>query len=133
MDVSVLTSFVSLMLAISIAAERMVEILKGWLPDTWLFKPNSNSIEESRRCAAIHVLACLCGMAIAAAGNIDIFKSVAIQGWQHTTDLGFGLYRAASWSITGMLASGGSAFWNHALDLIKATKVQQEQKAGIQA
>jgi hypothetical protein len=31
-----------------------------------------------------------------------------------------------SWILSGLLVSGGSAFWNHALDLVQATKVQKE-------
>jgi hypothetical protein len=131
MDLTVLTSFVALMMAVSIAAERMVEVLKGWFPNSWLFKANTDPTQEARRCAWIHVLAGVCGVAVAAVGNIDIFQVIHIPSWTPTTGIEFALFRTASWSITGILASGGSAFWNHILDLIKATKVQQEQKAGI--
>jgi hypothetical protein len=128
---TVLTSSVSLMLAISIAAGRMVEILKGWFPSSRLFKPDADPVQEAKRCAWVHVLAGLCGVAIAAVGNIDIFQVVHIPSWTPKTSIDFALYKTVSWSITGLLTSGGSAFWNNVLDLIKATKVQQEKNAGI--
>ncbi len=131
MDLTALTSFVALMLAVSVATERMVEVLKGWFPNTKLFKADTDSTKEAHRCAWIHVLAGVCGLAVAAVGKIDIFQVLHIDSWAHTTALSIAFYRAASWSIIGILASGGSAFWNHALDLIKATKVQQEKQAGI--
>jgi hypothetical protein len=37
------------------------------------------------------------------------------------------------WIISGFLVSGGSAFWNHVLDILKATKVQKEQLANSTA
>jgi hypothetical protein len=129
MNLSALTSFTTLMMAISIAVERMVEVLKGWFPNSRLFKPNTNSTTEAHRCAWIHVLSGACGFVVAAVGNVDIFHVLGVSGPKAL--IGHPVYDVLSWSITGILASGGSAFWNHALDLIKATKVQQEQKAGI--
>jgi len=57
MNLTVLTSFVALMMAVSVAVERMVEVLKGWFPNSWLFKANTDPTQEARRCAWIHVLA----------------------------------------------------------------------------
>jgi hypothetical protein len=34
-----------------------------------------------------------------------------------------------SWVISGILVSGGSAFWNHLLDILQAAKVQKEKLA----
>jgi len=132
MDLSVLTTFVTLMLAVSVAAERMVEILKGWFSGKGIFNASNDPAVEARRCAWIHVLAGFCGFVVAAVGKIDLFsKFLGGAGWPHTTPLGNAIYMGASWVTTGVLASGGSAFWNHALDLIKATKVQQEQSAKV--
>jgi drug/metabolite transporter (DMT)-like permease len=41
----------------------------------------------------------------------------AIEHWQNWL----------SWILSGLLVSGGSAFWNHALDIVQAAKVQKEQ------
>ncbi len=35
----------------------------------------------------------------------------------------------ACWLVSGILVSGGSAFWNHLLDIVKAAKVQKEAAA----
>ena len=115
-----LTSFVGLMLAISVAAERMVEILKGWLPNFWLFKTNPDPAREAQRCAWIHVLSGGCGVLVVRLGHLDVFAglhgNVQVNPW-------------VSYVGAGLLASGGSAFWNHILDFIKASKIQQEQGA----
>jgi hypothetical protein len=130
LNLNVLTSFIALILAVSIAAERMVEVVKGWFPSLWLFKANADPVQEARRSAWIQCLAGMCGVIIAAAAKIDVFADIQVRsGWNPQSHVA--LYRAASWSITGILASGGSAFWNHTLDLIKAAKVQQEKKADI--
>ena len=119
-SMDVLTAFLSMTLAISIAAERMVEILKGMLPNLGLFKMNPDAAKESQRCAWIHVLAGGCGALVAWLGNLNIFSGLSgggtIQPW-------------ISYAGAGLLASGGSAFWNHALDMIKAAKITQEQGA----
>lgn len=124
----VLTSFITVVLALSVAVERIVEILKQIFGNTrflrWLFETNSDAAREGLRCAAIHVLSGLIGGLIAYATPIDVLQEVAVAdtlpgGWHH----------AASAVFAGLLASGGSAFWNHALDLLKAAKVQREQDA----
>lgn len=75
----------------------------------------------------MHVLAGVCGGIVAAVGRIDVFKYVG-GGWPHSGYWQY-LYYAASCGATGALASGGSAFWNHILDFVQASKVQQEQAA----
>ncbi|RXH56691.1 hypothetical protein [Granulicella sibirica] len=111
-----LTTFLATMLGISIAVERVIEILKGWLTNFWLFKTNPDSAKEAQRIAFIHVLSGICGALIAACGKLTVLPNVPADSW-------------LSWMIAGLLASGGSAFWNHALDLVKATKVTSEQGA----
>jgi hypothetical protein len=34
-----------------------------------------------------------------------------------------------AFTVAALLTSAGSAFWNHALDILKATKVNKEQVA----
>jgi hypothetical protein len=111
-----LTTFLTTMLGISIAVERVIEILKGWLTNFWLFKTNPDPTREAQRIALIHVLSGICGAVIAAYGKMTIFPNVPSDSW-------------CSWISAGLLASGGSAFWNHALDLVRAAKVTSEQGA----
>ena len=96
---SALNSLVTLVLGISIAAERMIEILKGLLPNIWLFKTNPDANQEARRCACIHVLAGGCGALIAWEGNVKAFKDIDPHSWVSCVGV-------------GLLTSAGSAFWN---------------------
>jgi hypothetical protein len=116
MDVSVLTKFVTLMLAISLAAERMVEVLKDWLPNVYLFKTNTDPTKESRRVAWIHLLAGVFGGVVAWVGKLQVLPELGASSWKQDV-------------LAGLLASFGSAAWNHLLDLLKATKIRQEQAA----
>jgi len=119
MDISVLTHFVTTMLAISLAAERMIEILKGWFPNFYLFKTNGNDTKESRRIGTINLLSGICGYAIARVGDLDVYAMIG----------GHSKWAEAGYILAGVLASFGSALWNHLLDLMKAFKVQKEQAA----
>jgi hypothetical protein len=51
--------------------------------------------------------------------NVPQFKAFE---WSNTANW-------MSWAIGGLLVSGGSAFWNHLLDILKAAKVQREALA----
>lgn len=119
-----LSALVATILAVSIASERLVEILKGLFPGSWLFEPRTGN-PEARRCAAIHVLAGLCGVFVAWASGIDI---LALLGMSHSPN-GGSAFHMLGYAVVGLLASGGSAFWNHVLDILQAAKVQQEQQA----
>jgi hypothetical protein len=119
MDVTIITTFLTMMVAISVAAERMVEILKGWFPNLYPFASKPNATQEMRRCAFVHLLAGICGALVACFGKINVFAGLSTaptDPWIH--------YVGA-----GLLASGGSAFWNQLLDLVQAAKVKREQAA----
>jgi drug/metabolite transporter (DMT)-like permease len=122
-----ISSFLSATAAVSVAVERIVEILKGLLPKTWLFEPKSDPALESFRCAMLHVLAGICGTAVAAVSKVDIWHR--LNQFQVLGQQPHWYYWWGSYAFTGLLSSGGSAMWNHALDILKATKVTQEQSA----
>jgi hypothetical protein len=122
MDLTTLTAFVTEMLAISIAAERMVELLKGWFPNFYLFRAKTDAAREANRCAWVQMLSGVCGAVVASLGHINILDTLPSYN-------GSDMMKGVSPVIAGLLASGGSAFWNHALDLLKATKVDKEQSA----
>jgi hypothetical protein len=118
MDVTVLSAFLAKIAAVSVAAERIVESLKGWFPNTYLFATKTDPASEMRRSAWIHVLAGVAGAAVAVVGKVNIFG-----------ELGVDTPLWASYLGAGLLASGGSAMWNHALDLLKAAKINKQQDA----
>jgi hypothetical protein len=119
MDVTVITTFLTMMVAISVAAERMVEILKGWFPNAYPFASRSDATQEMRRCASVHVLAGIFGALVAYFGKINVFAGLS------TATIAPWIYYIGA----GLLASGGSAFWNQLLDLVHAAKVKREQDA----
>jgi hypothetical protein len=113
-----LQSFLTQMVAVSVAVERVIEILKqtiGTIPFiNWIFTSNPNSTRDSWRCAVIHLVSAGIGALIAELSGITV---------PGVSD------KAVSYVLIGLLSAGGSAFWNHALDLVKAAKVQKEQTA----
>ena len=110
MDQSITTA-VTLVLAVSIAVERVTEILKQMFP--LLSTTLANATSEGRRRAALQMLAAAVGTAIAAVGDLHI----GTHGGR------------SAYVLIGLMASGGSGFWNHALDAVRAMKITQENKA----
>lgn len=105
-----ISTLVALLAAISVAVERVVELIKGSIPalaSTW------QKAEAIRR-ALIQLLAVVAGAAIAS---------------QMPTQLASATGSQPDWKVDaliGLLASGGSGLWNHALDIVRATKVTKE-------
>ena len=117
-----LAALVSTLLALSLAVERVIEILKGMLAKYWLFREDTESSKEQKRCALIHILSALIGCVIAGLGHIAIIGS---WNFEHYLD------NTGNVLLVGLLSSWGSAFWNHILDILKAMKVDKEVKAKL--
>jgi O-antigen/teichoic acid export membrane protein len=121
MDISKLTIIVSLILALSIASERLVEIIKGLIP--FLNLENSDPKKEGWRRAALHILAVVAGIVTAVLARSAIPENV----YKPSSDL--------SILALGFLASGGSALWNSVLTYflkikdIKELDVKEKKKA----
>jgi len=111
-----ITNAVSLLAALSVATERVVEIIKGAIPV--LNIERKNSTEEGFRQVALHLLAALSGFFSAWMAGATM-PGVLPPSWN-----GFGGY-----AIIGLLVSGGSGFWNSILSYLKATKDLQEAQA----
>jgi O-antigen/teichoic acid export membrane protein len=118
MNTASLTVLVSLILALSIASERLVEIIKGVFP--FLNVENKNETLEGWRRASLHVLAVLSAIATAYLSADYIPKEVADPA------KGIGVLGL------GLLASGGSSFWNsiatYMLKLKDLKKLEVEDK-----
>ena len=108
MDAAKLTAIVSLILALSIASERLVEIVKGFIPP--LTKPTPNPQREAVRCSILQILAVVSGIVTSYLAQDYIPKEVSdvVKGWSVV-----GL---------GLLASGGSGFWNSILTYLLKVK-----------
>ena len=117
-----LTAFFTIMVGLSVASERVTETLKQALCGlTGKFTPSGQA-------AFSQTLAILSGIAVVGISHVDplhIVNNWGYWGQGHVPHFG----RWVSILSTGLLASGGSAFWNHLLDILKATKVNMEQTA----
>jgi hypothetical protein len=111
-----LTTLVSFLAGLSVAAERLVEIIKGYVP--WLNEPKVADGEEGRRKGTLQLLAVAAGVVTAwVAHYLDIFPTGMTSvgdSWWGTVGL-------------GLLASGGSGLWNSALTyVIKVKDLKKE-------
>jgi hypothetical protein len=108
MDTTKLTTVISLIVALSIASERLVDIIKGLVP--WLNEPRLRHAAEGWRKAALQVLAVIAGVTTAWLASAAIPKNIGIpEDWTGTLAL-------------GLLASGGSGFWNSILTYVTKAK-----------
>jgi hypothetical protein len=108
MDTTKLTTVISLLVALSISSERLVDITKGLVP--WLNQPRPRSAAEGWRKAALQVLAVVAGITTAWLASAAIPTGVGIpEDWTGTLAL-------------GLLASGGSGFWNSILTYVTKAK-----------
>ena len=123
-----LSTFFTLMAAMSIAAERVVEIIKGISPSLAATATDAN--KERRRHMLLQIVAALAGIAVAATTRTQL-NSVLGNILQPDNDIwsfsNMGSM-AMKYSIIGAMVSGGSAMWNHALDIVGALKTAQEKK-----
>lgn len=111
-----LESIIGLLLAVSIASERLVEIIKGYFP--WLNEEKQDPISEGHRKSALQMLA-------VAAGIVTAFLAQPILADSLSSMKNQGL---AILSV-GLLASGGSAFWNAILSYMLQVKNIKKQEA----
>ena len=115
MDMNKLTTIVSLIMALSIASERLVEIIKGLIP--FLNQENADATKEGWRRAALHILAVAAGIVTALLARSSIPENV----YAPSND----------WSLIalGFLASGGSSLWNSVLTYLLKIKDLKELDA----
>ncbi len=124
-----LTFFLSSMIALSVAVERVVEIIKGLSPK--LREDPDPRVDPqgkgaARRRLVLQGIAAVVG-AIAALtiGPHNFLNAIPDGGYQTPV-------RWIASLFLGLIASGGSAFWNHALDIVGAIKSVKEQVANLQ-
>ncbi len=103
-----LSTTVGIILALSIASERLVEIIKGYIP--WLDHKRVNVKEEGKRRSAVQILAVVSGIVTAFMAK-DYLPVVVVEQTNVLNIIGLGL-----------LASGGSGFWNSILTYVTKVK-----------
>ena len=105
-----LTNFVTVMVGLSLASERVTETIKQWICPILQKFLSGKAVS-----AVVQVVAVASGMFVAALTQVNPLN-LKTANW-------------VIWAITGLLICGGSAFWNHILDIIQATKVQKQTAA----
>src|SRR5919106_4202506 len=93
-----LSTMVTLLIALSVATERFVEIVKGLVP--WLDVVKEDVREEGRRRAALQALAAAGGIVVSAL-SFPIAREILPEGLGTTTTA----------IALGLLASGGAGVW----------------------
>ena len=125
MNTAHLVAIVGLLVALSVASERLVEIIKGVIPQ--LSGKSTNEWKENARRSANQLLAVGAGMVTAYLARPAIPPDVL----PTTDDLTVTI-------ALGLLASGGSGFWNAVLtyllqvkDIKEATARKARENAGL--
>ena len=115
MDLNNISSIVALLAALSVASERLVEIIKGLIPI--LKQENPDPVAEGRRQSILQVLAIIAGIVtVWLASTTTALKSVIPD-----TPL--------AWIVVGLLASGGSGFWNSVQGYVSKAKDVKKAEA----
>jgi drug/metabolite transporter (DMT)-like permease len=97
------------LIALSVASERLVEIIKGLIPV--LHQRKNDPRQEGRRAAALQFIAVLSGM-VTSLLAWPAAKNILPAGWTSLPGI----------LALGLLASGGSGFWNSVLTYVTRVK-----------
>lgn len=110
-------NFLLAMAGLSVATERVTEVVKQWL------SPNASPTGKGLNAATVQGIAILSGIVVTALSTLNPLNIQHAEfGWRNP-------HMWLNWITTGILVSGGSAVWNHLLDILQAAKVQKEQQA----
>jgi len=115
-----ITNTIAFLGAMSLSVERIVEIIKNIVP--LLSKEQTEPKKENYRIAALHLIAAIAGAIIAFVAQeqiqpllSNIFRTPGVIG-------------ISGCIIVGLLASGGSGFWNQCLSIVGEIKRSKEQQ-----
>lgn len=110
MDTTLLTAIVGLLIALSIASERLVEIIKSVIP--FLNTEKTDPTMEGIRRAILQILAVTAGIFTAFLARPTIPISIIPEKATEVQTI----------LALGLLASGGSGFWNAVLGYLTNVK-----------
>lgn len=118
-----LTAFVTAMAALSVAAERVTSTVKQW------FNPKPGSaLSFFGSPWFTQIIAFLSGVLVIWLTGQDPMTLIGVGAAQAVggPGAGQGSISPVHLAFGGLLVSGGSATWNHILDILQAAKVQKE-------
>jgi hypothetical protein len=109
------TNLLSFFAALSVATERITEIIKG-LPglSNWFAREDLKATAEEFRKVSVQLVAVLAGMVV----------SYLVRD-QITAQLHLSL-QWYSYVVLGAISSGGSGLWNSALDIVREVNTQKQ-------
>ncbi|MFZ0395144.1 MAG: hypothetical protein WCF17_20740 [Terracidiphilus sp.] len=113
----VLTTFLTAMVGLSVATERVTDTIKQWIWGDGTPNPKTTP-------GWVQFIAILSGIFVSALSGLNPLNVAGFNAYQWN--------KPNTWAVcivSGILASGGSAFWNHLLDILQAAKVQKENLA----
>lgn len=114
----VLYALVTLLVALSLASERLVEIVKGM--SSFLNTENPDAGKERLRRLSLHLLAVAAGILTALLAGAAFPNAAQSQN----------IDRFWGTLVLGLLASGGSSFWNSILTyLLKVKDIKEAESA----
>ncbi len=116
-----ITSIIALLGVMSLSVERVVEMVKGMIP--FLAEKHDDKKKERWRRVTLHFVAALAGTAIA------LVSQNQIQPLLETIFKGPGI-GIPGCIMLGLLASGGSGFWNQTLSIVE--EIKQNKKIQVQ-
>ncbi|MEK7102758.1 MAG: hypothetical protein AAB870_00225 [Patescibacteria group bacterium] len=105
-------TIVSMILALSIASERLVDIIKGW--NSFLNTKSLDPKRENMRKTCTHILSLV-------SGCLTVFLAWGFLPGEFTEGLAVPQQLMAGFAL-GLLASGGSSFWNSILTYMLGVK-----------
>jgi hypothetical protein len=117
-NLNTLPSIITLLIALSVATERVVEIIKGFWPYANQTKTDPN--QEAKRQAVVQALAVGGGILVALL-SWPIVRQVLPQDGT--------ISKGSAVLALGFLASGGSGFWNSILGYVLRMKDLQSATA----
>lgn len=116
-----LTSFVTVLLALSVASERLVELIKGLSSDLTGQKPDPDV--ERKRQLKVHWISLVASLVVVLLTQNYIVATLKLTPTESQYfPLGFG--QIAAFSI---LSSGGSSMWNSILTYLLSLKNLKQQ------
>ena len=119
-----IASIIALLGVMSLSVERVVEIIKSMVP--FLAEQQTDVKRERWRRASLYVLAALVGTVIALVSQEQI-QPLLSDIFPEEDSIGL-----SGCIILGLLASGGSGFWNQSLGIVeeirKAKRLQVPKK-----
>jgi len=114
-----ITSLLGFFAALSVATERITEIIKG-LPglSSWFAAVDKTGTTEEFRKVSVQIIAVLAGTLVSYLVRDPLAKQL---GMSDAGQISFGWYL-----VFGAMASGGSGFWNSALDIVREVNTQKQ-------